>query len=367
MYYAALARVLEQGRDRFDLNEVIGLYEKATQLSPYKARYWAERGGAYELGGRTEEAQRAYERAQQLFPNSPEINWKLGNFYVRQGNLQPGLRALQKVLLGDPSLRQQTFDLAWRAGAEPASIRVEMIPDRVDILFQYLNYLAGKRRMDEAEQVWVRILGLNLAFDPPWSFVYVDALIREKRVVELTEAWAEITRRNPTLIRQRSFDPNLVTNGDFENFILNGGLDWRVAPLEGVVVSVDSLTFFDGTHSLKIQFDGKHNHDYAHVYQYVPVKPNTLYRLVGYMRTQGITTDQGLRLEVYDAYDSSRLLLATENLAGTSGWSPQHLEFQTGPETELLLVRARRPRSWKFDNRIAGTFWIDRVSLNAVE
>ena len=367
MYYAALARVLERSLKGAELSEVIRLYEKATRLSPYQARYWAELGGTYEQAGRPEEAQRAYERAQHLFPNSPEINWQLGNFYLRQGNIPLALKAFQKVLLGDSSLWRQAFDLAWRAGAEPELILAEMIPPQPDILFPYLNYLIEKQHIDQADEVWARILALQLPFEANAAFSYLDALISNKRVGELTTAWAALTKLNPTRIRQRAFDPNLITNGDFESEILNGGLDWRVGILEGVVVSVDSLTFFDGTHSLKIQFDGTHNLDYGHVYQYIPVKPKTLYRFTGYMRTQGITTDSGPRFQVYDAYDSSKLSLSAENLVGTSSWSPQQLELQTGPDTQLVVVRVARPSSRKFDNQIAGTVWIDRVSLNAVE
>lgn len=367
MYHSALARVLSSSLEGADLNEVIHLYEKSTELSPYQARYWAELGGAYEVAGQVEDAQRAYERAQQLFPNSPEINWQLGNFYLRQGSIRLALKAFQKVLLGDSSLWRQAFDLAWRAGAEPELILAEMIPPQPDILFPYLNYLIEKQRIDQADEVWARILALQLPFEANAAFPYLDALISNKRVNELTTAWATLTKLNPTRIRQRAFDPNLITNGDFESEILNGGLDWRVGILEGVVVSVDSLTFFDGTHSLKIQFDGTHNLDYGHVYQYIPVKPKTLYRFTGYMRTQGITTDSGLQFQVYNAYDSSKLSLSTENLVGTSSWSPQQLEFQTGPDTQLLVVRVARSASRKFDNQIAGTLWVDRMSLNAVE
>jgi hypothetical protein len=111
-----------------------------------------------------------------------------------------------------------------------------------------------------------------------------------------------------------------MTNGDFENEILNGGLDWRVSPVEGAVVSVDSLTFFDGAHLFKIDFDGKHNLNYHHVFQYVPVKPNTRYRFMGYVGAREVTTDSGLRFEIYDTYDRHKLLLSTQNVLGTSSW-----------------------------------------------
>ena len=46
----------------------------------------------------TAKARQALERARELFPNSPEINWKLANFCVRAGKTSEALQALRKVL-----------------------------------------------------------------------------------------------------------------------------------------------------------------------------------------------------------------------------------------------------------------------------
>jgi hypothetical protein len=366
-YHVALARLLPLSAEGEVLAETIRQYETAVRLSPHQAHYWAELAGAYEWAGRLGDAQRAYERAQQLFPNSPEINWSLGNYYIRAGEFHQALPAFRRTILGDPAKRRAAFDLAWRASGDANLILAEMIPARIDILFEYLDYLAETERIDAAGQAWARILELGSPFEPQAAFPYLDALIRQQRIDELTAAWAALAVRNPGRIRQHSTDRNAITNGDFESEILNGGLDWRASPVEGVVVSVDSRNFFDGTHWLKIQFDGKHNIDYAHVFQYVPIKPNTLYRFAGYMRAQAVTTDSGPRFQIQDAYDSSKLSLSTDNLVGTSNWSPQQLEFKTGPKTRLLEVRVVRPPSRKFDNQIAGTVWIDHLSLVPVE
>jgi ribosomal protein S17E len=41
----------------------------------------------------------------------------------------------------------------------------------------------------------------------------------------------------------------------------------------------------------------------------------------------------------------------------------EHADFTTNADTQLLVVRVARPASSKLDNRIAGTVWIDGVSL----
>jgi hypothetical protein len=102
------------------------------------------------------------------------------------------------------------------------------------------------------------------------------------------------------------------------------------------------------------------------VVQYVEVDPNTPYRFIAYARSEEITTDQGPRIAVYDAFDRAALSLETDNLMGTSAWQEQKLEFRTGPKTQLLIVQIVRPPSRKFDNQIAGTLWLDDFSLTAI-
>jgi hypothetical protein len=41
----------------------------------------------------------------------------------------------------------------------------------------------------------------------------------------------------------------------------------------------------------------------------------------------------------------------------------QQVEFETKADTDLLIVRVARPSSHKFDNQLAGTVWIDQVSV----
>ena len=81
------------------------------------------------------------------------------------------------------------------------------------------------------------------------------------------------------------------------------------------------------------------------------------------MRADRVSTDSGARFQVFDPYDAGKEFYATENVIGTSAWAEQRLEFKTAADTHLLLIRIARPPSGKFDNKIAGTVWIDAVRL----
>jgi hypothetical protein len=362
-YYDDLATLTHLYSSGGNPAEVVRLSEKATQLSPYNAFYWADLGSAYEWAGRKNDALVAFTRARALFPNSPEINWKAANFYVRIRRTSDALAALQQVLLEDSSKERQVFVLATNATEYNQEILAEMLPQRAPVILDYLNFQIETGRMEAARETWAMLLESKLPFELSQSFPYLDALIQHRDVDQLTEAWAALCVRFPQEICARESKPNLITNGDFAFPLLNGGLDWRVFPVEGVAVSEDPSVGVSGSKSLRIEFNATQNLEYAHVLQYVPVSPNTSYAFSAYMRAQGITTDSGPRFEVLDARDPSKLFLSTENVTGTSDWAARQIEFKTSPDTHMLIVRIVRPVSHKFDNRLAGRVWIARVSL----
>ncbi len=366
-YYRMLGRYYERSVLDGDAEKAVRFYKWAVERDPNQAQLWAELGGAYRAAGRPGDAREAYEQARELFPNSPSINWRLGNFYIQQGRVEEALAALRKALLGDPQLRLPAYELIWTAGVKRELILARMIPPDVDIYFHYLNYLVRTDRLEAAVQVWERLLDLEQGFEPHATFPYLDALIRGRRIDQLTEVWEAVINRNASLFRRQPWDQNLILNGDFESQILNGGLGWRIRPAEGVVVKVDTLTFFDGTRSLKIQFGGELNLDYRHITHHVSVRPDTNYRFVAYTRARSITTDSGPRLELVDFYNRNEWFFHTGDIVGTSSWTRHELEFTTGRDTKLLTLRVVRAPSQKFDNKIAGTLWVDRVSLTRIE
>jgi hypothetical protein len=86
------------------------------------------------------------------------------------------------------------------------------------------------------------------------------------------------------------------------------------------------------------------------------------------MKTEGITTDSGPRLEVHDAYNLAALDRMTDDLTGTTdAWTTVILDFVTGPKTEMLVLRLRRLPSKKLDNLITGKVWLDDVRLTPAQ
>ncbi len=336
-YHDALGTLTHFYKATGSLDESVPFYESATRLSPYDAHFWSDLGAAYDWAGRTNDASSAFRRALQLFPNSPEINWRFANFAFRAHRIPEALRSLQVVLAGNSTAHRDVLRLAVSATRDNRAI-LEILPPQASVFFDYLNFEMETGNVMAAEQAWLRLLQLKLPFDLRQAFPYLDALIQHREPGRLVAAWSALAERFPAQIGPLGTSSNLVANGSFEHDILDGGLDWRV-------VAVDR------------------NLDYGHVLQYVAVRPKTRYRFSGAMRVKGITTDSGPRFQVFDAFDMGSLFLSTENDVGTSSWSLQPLDFKTKADTRLLVVRVARPPSEKLDSQIGGTVWIDGVSL----
>lgn len=358
----ALADLMRFYSENPNPEPVVELCEKAVRLSPNDAHNWADLGAAYDWAGRPNDALHAFERARDLFPDSPEINWRLANFYVRAGRVSESFPLLQKVLVEGGIDQNQVFSLATRATGDPERVISEVLPEVAPFPEHYLNYLIGANKLDQAKIVWARLIESKQRFGLPTGVMYVNALIQKPDLDGASDVWSELTSRFPAQMDPRLAKSNLITDGDFTAPILDGGFDWRVFPVEGATVSIVPAN--PGASGwLHIEFDGAHNVEYANVIQFIRVQPKTPYQFSGEIRTRSITTDSGPRFQIYDAHDMARLFISSENRIGTSDWWKERLSFRTGPETHLIVLRVARPASSKFDNKIRGEAWIRRVVL----
>ena len=78
---------------------------------------------------------------------------------------------------------------------------------------------------------------------------------------------------------------------------------------------------------------------------------------------EGLTTDQGPMVRLYDVEEPKRLAVQTEMFRGSAGRRTITLDFVVPPGSRLVAFQLERRPSEKFDNKIAGTLHLYRVSL----
>ena len=129
VYPAAAANLLHLYGDDPDPHGVVRLCQTALHLAPFDATYSANLAQAYEWAGQTTALATAYfRRALTLFPNSPQINWQVANFYVRSGNTSEALPLLRKVLSSNLIPQNQIFALASNARIDSATVVNDLLP-----------------------------------------------------------------------------------------------------------------------------------------------------------------------------------------------------------------------------------------------
>ncbi len=366
-YHLKLGRVYQYNVPDAQPEKALQHFRRAVGLSPFDAQGWLELAAALELRGNTLQAETCLRQADSLAPHIPSIQWAIGTVFLLHGNTDEAFRHFKVVLKGTREFDPILFDTAWKASGNPDKILDLLIPRDLPTEFSYLYYLISLQHFAEAKPVWNRILNSSEKFTPQRSAGYIDSLISSRQPQEAHRVWTDLQRKGLVRNPSSGSHENLLSNGDFEDELLNMGFDWRVVRLEGVYTGLDQTFYQSPSHALLVRFSGKQNLDYRQVYQYVKVSPGRSYRLQAFLRSEGITTDSGPRLEVRDAYDPAALDKFSEDLRGTtSGWTSLMLDFTTGPKTELVLVGLSRLPSHKLDNLIAGKVWLDDVSLTPV-
>ena len=330
----------------------------ALRRDPADPFRWCDLGEAMLKSGQVEQARTCFSNALALAPNSPPLHLRAVSFYDglhdRQHEFEQSSRLLEESALYD----SQIFERYWQEKLPVADVLRSGLPPN-QRAFQ--AWLRDKMRLGEfadAATVWDWILSHHYG-DDKLAREYVGFLVNNRLYEQGAHAWANSLgdRRNDYL------KSNWLYNGDFESEPSGTPFDWRIeSPGDDVKVAIDATVSHTGSHSLRIQFGGKENVNYSHTSQTAFIKPGR-YRFTAFVRTQGITTDKGIAFHIFD--DSlSHQDVKTEQFVGTADWKKMEQTIVVPPGANLLTVQIVRPRSWREDSYIAGTVWIDTVSLS---
>jgi hypothetical protein len=365
-YHLRLGRIYQYSLTDIDPARAIAELTRATQLNPMDAQPWLDLGAAQVVAGQIDEAAASLGRADYLAPNLPGFQWAIANFFLLHGNVNEAMRHFKMVLAGTDRYNGVIFTTAWKAVGDGDQILAALIPNQVTTEFAYLYFLVSQNKGPEAKKVWERIAANPSSFDAGWTRTYMDWLMGSRQPDEAYNVWADLRKRK--LVSESAAPGNLVANGDFEQGLENLGFAWRVEGFyPGVYLTQDSTTFHSSGHSVLISFTGKGNFYYQGFHQWLKVTPGVAYQARVYMKTAGITTDSGPRLQVFDTFNPNALTAFSEQLTGTNeGWTLLSVDFKP-KEAHYVTVCIARVPSGKLDNQIAGKVWVDDVSVAPVE
>jgi tetratricopeptide (TPR) repeat protein len=357
-----LGRFRQLDFDNADIPLAISYYQRAIQLNPRSPYYKLDLAGALEMAGNNSEADSYFRAAQAAYPISAEVSWKYGNFLLRQDRLSDAYAEIHRAATVDPKLIPLAVSRVWHSDPDVRLLLDKVLPDTPAAYSEALSFLADVQDPTAAIEVWRRLIAKDPHADLKWGVKLTDMLVAQEKYEAAGTVWRQAVGMNAGSAPGYTGN-SLVYDGGFEKEISGGGFGWRQRDVDGTDFDFDTDEKHSGSRSARLIFDGSKNLMYADLFQSVLVSPGAHYHFQGFLRTDQISTESGMRFEIVDPKDPQHLDLLSKNETGTLPWTLEQLDFTTGPQTHLILVRLARKLSERLDNKLRGTVWIDDVNI----
>ena len=336
--------------------------EKAVALNPLNSSIWIE-------FARIAEEQKDFQRAESCLLRAVRLDrtfaprWLLAEYYFRRGDQSrfwPVVRAALATSYDDVA---PLFDECWQLAPSPEAILAQAIPDRQDVLRQYLDYLLAKKRLDLAEPVASKVMGHARRDDVAPLLSYCDGLLAKHQAPPALEIWNSLAKKRlldyPALVPENGAS---ITNDGFEKPFLSTAFDWRLGQLPGILARRGG-----SPPMLRLSFSGKQPETCEILSEFVPLAPARKYRLSVRYETNELERDTGLSWRVLDVLDGTDLLEGTGQLKGrerTEG--EEEFSFTTPAKTQLARVALMYQRVLG-TVRITGSISLRNVRLSFAE
>ena len=358
-----LGRSYQYDFEQPDPRAALNAFLVARSLNPHSIDTLLDLAANYEEAGNAGEARAAYLEAKRIYPFSADVHWSYGNFLLRENEIPDALLKLRKSLELDPKRSAEAFSRCLRVVPTTAEILDKVIPPEMQAHTDILFDLANSGQLDVAMQVWAHanLLPANVKLGD--IAVFANALLQKNRPDDAALLWRQATQK-----LEKPLPPDLpgsvLWDGGFEASFPYGGLGWHYEPVaKGVQIAIDTQEKHSGAQSLRLLFAGRTNVSFSDVCHTVIVDPGKSYQLSAWIRTKGLTTDQGLRLVLYSNMTGKASAVFTPDVHGDEPWTPISLLWTAPPNAHTALVCVARNQSDSSDNEIAGLAWVDDVAL----
>jgi len=322
---------------------------------------WCDTGEAMVRLGDLKKADACFSNALTLGRNDPPVLLRLADYFFELHRDGKALELSARILGLTDSYDDAVFALYRKNKIAVPEILVSGLPHTPRADEAYVHSVLDTGRVRDAMVSW-QVVNARAHADGLLANQYVEFLLRNQQPEMAAQAWAHYSGPRGAGYLQSTW----LYNGDFELDPSGSAFDWRIDPIAGVEAAPDETIAHSGKRSLRIEFDGQSNVDFHHIAQLASVSQGT-YTFEAYVKTDHLTTDQGISFRIFDPEAGGRLDVKTEQMNGTNDWTKVEQSFCVPRPTKLVEVQAIRPASWKFDNKISGTAWIDSVSLSKAD
>ena len=354
-----LAAKMKENFDPASIDDSVRTLEDAVRLSPYDFRWWIELGRAYEQAERSEEAERALQRAVDLAPAYTFPHWQIGNFYLRQDRSDEAFAQLTKTTEKSIVYREQVFSLAWDYFDKDPSKVEQLAANTPDVRASLALFYAQRGAPADSLRVW-NSLPPEEKGKYPQNLTIITQSLYTKRFYRQALEFSKQSGADSDAAAET------ITNGGFEKFVgdpESALFGWRINRSDTKLdILTDSSVKVEGLKSLKLNFKTYARPELYNVTQLVAVEPSARYTVSFMLRTENLRTGGEPLIEIVDA-NSDNMIVTTQRFPlGSNEWQKITVEFVVPPTCDGITIRTSRASCGE-TCPISGTIWYDDFKI----
>lgn len=340
-------------------------FRAAAKENPMEPDVWTGLADTYLQMGDPARAESALRTAQLVYPRGPSISWRLANSLVLSGRTLDALPHLRIVAFADPSQARAAYTLAWKLLESGELVLRDVVPKDLDTRAAYLGFLLDVRGQDATSDIWHELRKNRHPETAALGSRLAVTLLATSRAEEASRVWHDVLEDTGRAGARPA--GTLMTNGDFEFDLPGTGLDWYMQKDPRWTFTLDNFAACSRSRSLMISFEGKTNHEFDGLWQWVVVEPNQDYQLRACIRTDNIALDTGFQIAVASASPPTEAFTVTGPAhLGSEAWVEDTVRFRTGPHTRAVRVGLHRELSRKLYGQLSGKVWVDNFRIEPV-
>lgn len=340
-------------------------FEQAVALRPRDYVLWMELGLARDQAGEVQGAIVAFREAARLAPYYAQPRWQAGNALLRANRYDEAFAELRQAIANDPILLPNAVDLAYGlfagdADAVEKAIQPQTSPARLVLA----RFFAKHGKADES----IRLFRATSQITAEERQGLLTELFNAKKFPEAYEVWSSGLKGDNR--GGESEARTSIVDSSFEGQIRVGappGFGWRIErDQRTVAVSLNLRQPHSGVRSLLIEWNGDPQHSIPAISQLILVEPGKRYRLSLWARTEELVT-AGSPIVTVSSFtaDVERLNAQSAPMVqATNEWRQYSLEFETGVNTQAIIVAVRRETCASDPCPIFGRIWFDDFELS---
>jgi O-antigen ligase len=352
---ASLSRQAHAAAMRGLLDDADRAYTAALTANPFAAATWIARAELTETKGEPGRSLHMMRVAQTIEPFTLRTEWALANLLMRQGKQRQAARHFGALAQSVPQMRAAIVEAATAGGIDPLNIAADVIPADGEAAGEFLIHLVRAKAWPQLVPSYEALPAAAKRNIPAHLLRYIfDRTFAANETATYLQLWKQMGTGN---VAEDTFSSTLLapsTDEDSQGY----GLRWVERPHEGVSIRFD----VKGSESpfIELRFTKPQNLQYAHLSRDFAVRPGQRYTLLAEVRTEDLTSNEGVRLLVASPRGS---LIESSPFRRTASWQQVRLPFRAGPDDRVLRLFVVRYPAAGFDKQISGSFYLRYVRV----